>query len=523
MVYNKFIKKNILMVAGVIFLQLIIWGIQVLVQFFSIRAFDGVIKLDFNLFLKWTVIGLVFWFIYFSICSLESYMRAKTIKYLNNSVRHEIYISIYNNRISKLESEDKSDYISYVTNNVYEITRLLWEPLFDFAGRIFQIIWSVLALLYIDIYLFLYAIVAAAILLYLPRFFERKMEKVADDNLKKQALSMGKFKDILYGISIIKLLNAKKWYINKGLVASNISENAKFRQSYITDIIECVMGFFSVLVQASSEVIVFLLAIYGRIDVAVIIGAANLIGGVSNGLNQLLNARVSISQSKPYIKIFKDSYNDSTELTFNKKISLENIFYSYNERKLLKDINFDFLKNHKYAIVGKSGAGKSTLLKIIMGINEDYLGDIKYDGLKREKNTFDRNISYISQNVYLFNDTIKENILLGANFSESKLNIILENCHLKDFIDKLPLGIDTIVGENGKLISGGEKQRIALARSLVHSKDVLLIDEGLNALDRGARNEIINNLLNDKNLTLIMVTHNLEDNLRDKFDKIYEI
>lgn len=520
----KIIKKNIIKVSSVVFLQLTMWGIQVLVQFFSIRAFDGVIKLDFDLFLKWTIIAFIFWIIYFLICTFEGYIRAQTIKYLNNDVRHDIFISIYNNRISKLESEDKSKYISYVTNNINEITRLLWEPMFNFAGRIFQIIWSVVALLYIDFYLFLYSIVVAVILFYLPRFFERKMEKVSDENLKNQAVSMGKFKDLLYGISVIKLLNAREWYINKGFFASNISEHSKFRQSYITDIVECIMGIFSVLFQVFSEVLVFLLAIFGRIDIAVIVGAANLIGGVSNGLNQLLNARISMLQSKPYIKFFdKSHYNDTKELPFNKKISLENISYSYNEKDLLLDINFEFLKNHKYAIIGKSGAGKSTLLKIIMGIIEDYKGDVKYDGIIREKNVTNTNISYISQNPYMFNDTIKENILLGMDFNESKFQKIIEKCHLKEFIDKLPFGINTIVGENGKMVSGGEKQRITLARSLMHSKDFLLIDEGLNALDKETRIEVTKNLLMDKNLTLIMVTHNLEDDIKDKFNKIYKI
>ncbi len=523
MKYKKYILKNKWAFLSVVFLQIIMWGCQVLVQLFAINAFDGAIKLNFNLFLKWTVISFITWGIYFLICSFEAYKRADAIRIFNNDVRNDIYLSVYNDKISNIYKSDKSDYISCVTHNINEITRLCWEPLFNMLGRIAQILWSIIALIYIDIYLFIFAIITTLIMWYMPKIFEDKFEKLGEENLKAQSIAMGKYKDLLYGISILKILNRKNWYISKGAEASNISEDAKSRQNYIVEILECIMGYISVFLQVLSEVLVVVLAVYGRIDVAVIAGAANLIGGVSNGLNNFVNAKNSIVQSRSYFEIIKDNNIKERELSFKDKLELKNISYSYDEKEVLNNINMEFKKNHKYAIVGKSGSGKSTILKIIMGIIDDYEGEVLYDGVVKEKDAIDYNIGYISQNMYLFNDTIKENLSLGREFSDDEIEEALIKSSLIKDINKFQDRIDTVVGDDAKMISGGEKQRIGIARSILHGAKIILIDEGTNALDIENRISIERNLLIDKDLTIIMISHHLDDFMISRFDKIYRI
>lgn len=252
-------------------------------------------------------------------------------------------------------------------------------------------------------------------------------------------------------------------------------------------------------------------------------GAANLIGGVTNGLSNLTNAKMMIMQSKPYFEILKSTETEKVcDDSFNETLTLKNISYSYDDKQILESLNMKFKKNGKYAIVGKSGRGKSTILKIIMGIIKDYEGEVLYDGRVREK-ALDTNMSYISQDVYLFNASIKENIVLGGEFSGTDISDALFKSSLQTDIENFKDGIDTIVGENGANISGGEKQRIAIARSLINGKDTILIDEGTSALDRENRAAIEENLLKSENLTIIMVSHNLDENTRKLFDDIYEI
>lgn len=520
---RRYLYQNKIKTLIVFLLQILMWGMQVIVQFFAIKTFDGAIRLDIHHFLKWISISFAGWLAYYLICMFESYFRAMAIKSMNNELRKDFYETIYNGDIKNFSGEKRAEYISYITKNVDEISTLAWESVFNLVGRVAQIVWSVAALLYLDFYLFLFAVFSTLIMWFMPKIFEKRIEKIGEDNLKAQAEAMKKFKDLIYGVQILKILSAKNWYLKRGMDASEISEEAKSRKNYMTEILECAMGIVSVLMQILAEVIVVVLAFYGRIGVAVLAGAANLIGGVTNGLSNLTNAKMMIMQSKPYFEILKSTDIERVcEESFNETLTLKNISYSYDDKQILKGMNMEFKKNGKYAIVGKSGRGKSTILKIIMGIIKDYEGEVLYDGRVREK-ALDTSMSYISQNVYLFNASIKENIVLGGDFLGMAISDALFKSSLQTDIKNFKDGIDTIVGENGANISGGEKQRIAIARSLINGKDTILIDEGTSALDRENRAAIEENLLKSENLTIIMVSHNLDENTRKLFDEIYEI
>lgn len=520
---RRYLYQNKIKTLIVFLLQILMWGMQVIVQFFAIKTFDGAIRLDIQHFLKWISISFAGWLAYYFICMLESYFRAMAVKSMNNDLRKDFYETIYNGDIKNFGGEKRAEYISYITKNVDEISTLAWESVFNLVGRVAQIVWSVAALLYLDFYLFLFAVFSTLIMWFMPKIFEKQIEKIGEDNLKAQAEAMKKFKDLIYGVHILKILSAKNWYLKRGMDASEISEEAKSRKNYMTDILECTMGIVSVLMQILAEVIVVVLAFYGRIGVAVLAGAANLIGGVTNGLSNLTNAKMMIMQSKPYFEILKSTETEKVcDESFNETLTLKNISYSYDDKQILESLNMEFKKNGKYAIVGKSGRGKSTILKIIMGIIKDYEGEVLYDGRVREK-ALDTSMSYISQDVYLFNASIKENIVLGGEFLGTDISNALFKSSLQTDIENFRDGIDTIVGENGANISGGEKQRIAIARSLINGKDTILIDEGTSALDRENRAAIEENLLKSENLTIIMVSHNLDENTRKLFDEIYEI
>lgn len=520
---RKYLYKNKTKTLIVFLLQILMWGMQVIVQFFAIKTFDGAIKLDLHLFLKWITISFGGWLGYFLICMLESYCRARAIKSMNTDLREDFYQAIYQGDTRNFEGEKRAEYISYITKNIDEISDLAWQSVFNLVGRAAQIIWSLAALLYLDFYLFLFAIFSSLLMWFMPKIFEKRIEKIGEENLQAQADAMKKFKDLIYGVHILKILSADKWYLKKGKEASAISEEARCKKSYMTEILECAMGIVSVSMQILAEVLVVILALYGRIGVAVLAGAANLIGGVTNGLSNLANAKMLIMQSKPYFNIFESSEAEKIcRETFDERLALKNISYAYDDREILKNLNMDFKKNGKYAIVGKSGRGKSTILKIIMGIIKDYDGDVLYDGIIRQR-ALDTNMSYISQDVYLFNATIKENICLDGDFSDKAINDAIIKSSLENDIKNFTDGIDTLVGENGANISGGEKQRIALARSLINGKKIILIDEGTSSLDRENRRLIEENLLKDKNLTIIMVSHNLDETSKELFDKIYEI
>jgi ATP-binding cassette subfamily B protein len=207
-------------------------------------------------------------------------------------------------------------------------------------------------------------------------------------------------------------------------------------------------------------------------------------------------------------------------------IAVENISFGYDEKPVLRNVSMRFEKGKKYALTGPSGCGKSTLLKLLLGWLPDYTGTIRFDGTDARAYTpeqLQQQMSYIEQNVFLFNTTIRENITLGEDFSEELLQKAIRESALAGDLANMPDGLDTIVGEEGSNLSGGQKQRVAIARALIHNRGILLVDEGTSALDQKNADIVEKSLLANSSLTLILVSHHLTDERKKQFDQVYDM
>jgi len=209
------------------------------------------------------------------------------------------------------------------------------------------------------------------------------------------------------------------------------------------------------------------------------------------------------------------------------KISIRDLNYKYRSNKIFKEFNFEILKKDKIFMSGETGSGKSTLLDIISGLNVSFDGQVIINDTTTlnyltAKMIRDK-ISYCSQNPYLFEDTLKENIaLFDPNFDEKKFSQVLNICKVNEIIEKKNINLKDNIAESGLNLSGGEKQRISLARSLYKNFDVLILDESTNSLNEKMEREIIENvILYCQEKTLIVCSHNLS--LQELFNKKLEI
>ncbi|HFU75984.1 MAG TPA: ABC transporter ATP-binding protein [Bacteroidetes bacterium] len=203
---------------------------------------------------------------------------------------------------------------------------------------------------------------------------------------------------------------------------------------------------------------------------------------------------------------------------FKKMIQFKNVGFSYTEgNNILMNINFLIKKGETIGIVGESGSGKSTLVDMLIGLNLPTEGQIKIDDVELcEDNlvSWREQIGYIPQSIYLFDGTVAENILFGRTYNQQRLINVLKKVKLWEILEDKN-GLDTLVGEGGKLLSGGQKQRVAIARALYSSPDILVLDEATSALDKKIEMEIMKEIyLLCKDKTLIIISHNeaiLED------------
>ena len=204
-------------------------------------------------------------------------------------------------------------------------------------------------------------------------------------------------------------------------------------------------------------------------------------------------------------------------------IRLENVSFAYEPGKtVLHGINAEFEAGRAYALVGGSGSGKSTLLNLLMAAETNYSGHILADGIELSDISTDSlygTMAAIQQNVFVFNASIKDNVSMFRDFPKTELDEAIARAHLGALIRER--GEDYLCGENGSGLSGGEKQRISIARSLLKKSSVLLADEVTAALDAQTAHRVSSDILDLQGITRIVVTHTLEESLLRRYDKIF--
>ena len=222
----------------------------------------------------------------------------------------------------------------------------------------------------------------------------------------------------------------------------------------------------------------------------------------------------------------KDENLGDEKVSFEKDLVLKNVNFAYKNKPLLfENLNFTLKKGEKIAFIGESGSGKSTLVDMLMGLLPPNSGEILVDGRKlsaQNLKNFRQKIGYIPQQIYLFNDTIAKNIAFGEEFDEKMLERVIKQANLQSFITSLKDGANTLVGDGGGNLSVGQKQRIAIARALYLSPQILVLDEATSALDNESEAKIMSEIYKiSSDKTLIIIAHRL--NTIEQCDKIYRV
>ncbi len=255
--------------------------------------------------------------------------------------------------------------------------------------------------------------------------------------------------------------------------------------------------------------------------------------------SSMLSRNESLSNVLKILKLSEKEFNgESTKsskkstFSFNNSITLSGVSYQYIKNKNLniKNINLEIIKGEKIGIIGKTGSGKTTLLNLLISLLNPTFGNILIDGKDLHFNQENINqyrslVSYVPQNIYLSDTSIKNNITFGLNENKvdyKKFKKVIQITQLKDWINNLPLKENTFIGENGLSISGGQRQRLAIARSLYSNSQILILDEATSAMDSNTEKMILKSIEKvDKNITLLMVAHRL--NTLINCDRVIEL
>ena len=495
------------------------------------QLLDIAVEKDMQLFIRMVLFSIFYFAVLGIFLYLQSLLSKKVICKIMRQIRSDVFQGTVNHSIEDFNKMNTADYISIITNDVKMIEDNFLIPLFEVIQYAVIFTASFLLMIYFDIIVTICVIVAIVIMFLIPSFLGNSLEKRQKKYSSKLADFTVSLKDILSGFEIIKSYSMKRYVIQRFSKENDETINSKYSVDRLLALNEGVSSFLALMVQI---VVLFLSAYFiitGRITVGTLLGMVQVSSNLANPLVMIFTNVPKIKSIQPIVEKLQSIsqypllHSPKEHISsFDFCVSTKGLVFSYDKQKeVLNEINCTIEKGKKYVIVGKSGCGKSTLIKLLAGYYSDYAGTIKYDNT--DLTLLDRNdvaqlSSIIHQNIYMFDETIHDNICLHEDYPQEMINQVVMESGLAEFISDLPEGLLYRVGENGANLSGGQKQRIAVARALIRNKPILILDEGTSAVDMQTAYDIESRLLKMDNLTLITVTHNLKAELLNKYDRI---
>ena len=449
---------------------------------------------------------------------------------LQVSLRSSLMKSYQNMPYSIYLSRNSSEFV-YAINNLCGIFQAVVTALLKLISDLILIFAVLVLLAFQDIVaLSIFVIILGGLVLIYDKIFNTSLKVYGEKTNTFAAKLLKNLNEGLDGFKEIRILGTERFFYHK--VATSAKQLAIFQTK--ESLIATSPRFLLELVMVSFIVFLVAITLYvgGELDSIFVTLAMFSIAGLrllpaasalSSNLVLFRYSRDAISRLYNDFKIFTDINESTTKLdpprtkeSFE-ELELLDVHFSYKKElpQALTGINIAITSGDAIGIMGPSGSGKTTLLDILLGLLEFDKGSIKYNNksLGVDLTEWQSKVAYLPQEVFLLDDTIRNNVALGINseeISEERVYEALKKARLIEFINDLPEGLDTLLGERGSRLSGGQRQRMALARSFYHEREVLVMDEATSALDEKTENDIVDEIkyLKGKQ-TLIIIAHRL--------------
>lgn len=484
-------------------------------------------------FYKTMLFSVVYVFSTYFIEYIKRRLQAALIRKVLLSLKEDVFSSILDSDISSFNEDNSAKYISTLTNDINILEQDYFTNVLEMSANIISFIIATAAIITVNIYITIGVFILALIPILIPVLFGKKVSISKNTYSTNLGSFTTKVKDIFSGFEVIKSFNIENKIKEEYKKSNNSLEDSKYNFSVLSAVVQVLSMSFGFLIFFAAMGIGTYLVILGTITVGAMLAAVQLMNNIVNpivNISERLNKLKSIKLiEEKFLQIINAQKHGDTgveKLNFEKEIKFDKVEFSYGDRKTLKGVDLTFAKGKKYAIVGGSGSGKSTILKLLLRYYENFKGSISIDGVQHraiKKEDIYKLISVIQQNVFMFDSSIRDNIALFQDYDDAEVLRAIELSGLKDLVASLQEGVSSNVGENGCNLSGGEKQRVAIARALIKNTPVLVLDEATSALDNETSYSIENSMLNLPDLTCLVVTHKLMEDVLKKYDGIIAV
>ena len=495
------------------------------------KIIDLAAGIDKTPFYQLALVSLLSFLVFIVFYCIFRYAHPKFLQTLSTSYKDLLFSKILRNNSSLVSEIGSGQVLSKLSNDLKSIE----ENYFDFYITLIDIgisfIGAIVLMLWYSPVLTMVAI-ALSILPLLVSIPASKEITRTEKNLSKENADFMEFmRDTLSGYFVIKSFHAESELEGRFHKENIKIEKAKFFRRFAEENINLLSTAASVVMRLGVFLFGAWLSLSNRhITPGIVLAFLQLLTFVIAPIEKIPSlfanrkaARSLIAQTEELFYEKPDEQEKIEINTLRSAIEVQNLSFSYeNTEKALQAISLTIHAGKKYAIVGASGSGKSTLFKLLTKYSNEYDGNILFDGIDLRNITYSslsEIISEVQQNVFVFHDSIYNNICLYKKISEEKFDYVIRKSGLSSLIQQK--GKNFSCGANGSKLSGGEKQRISIARALLRNASVLLMDEASSALDEKTADEIMNSILDMPDITSLVITHRLNSTLLKKYDGIF--
>lgn len=526
--YLKLEKKNLIMIISTSTILIIL---SILINYFTLIIIDYILpNYNYSLLIKITISFLITSIIK----NIINYIRGKLIIKVNS----KLTINLNNNIIKKLfnlpyqffKNKSTPEVISRI-NDLKEFKDSFSEIIINISTNILLVFISFILLLKINIKLFIIYIIEINIYILITLIYKNKNNKHIDEILINESNYNKTLNDSIYSYEINKNLN-----LNNNTL-KNI-EISYIKNDYSHKIYDYSINFQILLKELISNltyiISLFISTICIRKNIMTVgnfLLFNSLIYYFTEPLKNILELEPNINYLKNIYRRINDLLLVSSEET-NKtdkiirgNIVIKNLYYLVNEKELFSNVSFKIKYGSKFLIYGNSGNGKSTIIKILLKYLNDYKGNVFIDNKNIkdiDSNIISNSMTYVSQNNFILNDTLRNNIIYGRRINDEEYERVIHICNLDTLRNSNKLRNNMIIEEDGFNISGGERQKIILARSILKDSEFIILDEALSEIGVEEEKEIIKKLFNYfKEKTIIYISHKQE--IIEMFNEKYKL
>ena len=530
-------KKYLLKIKKLIILIFIAYGVLSLINIFNpiinAKLLTSLTNFNLNEAYKYT-------FIFFAISILSVLINKLAIKLLGKihekllyDIRYDIIQRLFKLKMKNFDEIPSGKFQERIKNDpegIFSVFSVVQYNIFNIITEVFMLAY----VMYLNIIIGLIYILGIIIIYFYEKYAYEKFEKLEEESKIQREKSGTILNEILRGIRDIKLLGITN-KVNK-MTSETLDKQSKLD----TKISISRMNIYNT-TEIVKDILIFIIIFLGifLININKLTLTTFLI--IFMYRNDIFSLVFSYTSLKEYLVKYKVAKNRIMELFDNKKFPIEtygnesidnikgeiefkNVSFAYNKKEIIHNVSFKVNSLEDVALVGKSGSGKSTLFNLLTKSYDNYEGIITIDGVdikKLNQKTLIDSISIISQNPYIFNLSIKDNLkLIDKNITDDDIINACKTARIHDFIETLPDKYNTLLGEGGVNLSGGQKQRLAIARALLKQSKILLFDEATSSLDNITQDEIQTAIKSiSKNFTIITIAHRLSTIINS--NKIY--